>query len=140
MKKAVTIAAGAALPALALAQTIDSVFVKVLTLINYLTIIVVALSVLAFFWGLFLFITKAGEEKSEGRHIMIWGILALFVMMSVWGLVSVLGNTFGVSNTVAPNIPGIGGFSGSTYGAGGTGGTGVTGGVNVTGGINIPIR
>lgn len=139
MKKVVTAIAAAGLPVIALAQTVDAIFVKIMTLINYLTIIVVALSVLAFFWGLFKFITNAGEEKDEGRHIMIWGILALFVMLSVWGLVGVVGNTFGIQQGGAVNIPGISG----TYGGINTGGVnngGVSGGVNVSGGINIPIR
>ena len=42
------------------------------------------------------FILAAGSEegRKEGRNIMIWGIIALFVIVSVWGLVQVLNNTF----------------------------------------------
>lgn len=138
MKKVATLTVASALPIIAFAQTVDTIFSKIITLINYLTIIVVALSVLAFFWGLFKFITRAGEDKEEGRHIMIWGILALFVMLSVWGLVGVVGNTFGIQQGGAVNIPGVGG----SYGGVNTGtvNSGASGGINVSGGINIPIR
>jgi hypothetical protein len=67
--------------------------------------IVVALGLLAFFWGLVMFIFGAEEKKSEGRHIMIWGLVALFVMVSVWGLVRFIGNALGVNEvggSVAP--------------------------------------
>ena len=71
------------------------------TLIGTATPIVVALALLGFFWGLAIYIFNAGDEKkkSEGRNIMIWGVLALFVMLSVFGIIGVLQSTFGVQNT-----------------------------------------
>jgi hypothetical protein len=59
-------------------------------LVNSLVLLVIALAVLAFFWGLAKFIFNvSGDEKSveEGKRIMIWGIIALFVMVSVWGII-----------------------------------------------------
>lgn len=59
-------------------------------LVNSLVVLVIALAVLAFFWGLAKFIFNvSGDEKSveEGKRIMIWGIIALFVMVSVWGII-----------------------------------------------------
>ncbi len=43
---------------------------------------------------------NAGDEtaRTEARNIMIWGIIALFVMVSVWGLVNVLDDTFGLDD------------------------------------------
>ena len=38
---------------------------------------------------------------------MIYGIIALFVMVSVWGLVNVLSGTFGFTKTEAPTLPGL---------------------------------
>ena len=64
--------------------------------IGTLTPIVVALALLFFFWGLAKYILAAGDEskKAEGRSTMIWGVIALFVIVSVWGLVQVLQQTF----------------------------------------------
>jgi hypothetical protein len=62
--------------------------------------IVVALGLLGFFFGLAKFIFSAGdpEKQKEGRQIMIWGVVALFVMVSVWGLVKFVGNALNVDS------------------------------------------
>ena len=97
MKKiAISIAALLA-PALALAaETLTNFAETIGNVIATLTPIVVALALLFFFWGLAKYILSAGDEakQTEGRSIMIWGIIALFVMVSVWGLVQVLQQTF----------------------------------------------
>ena len=68
---------------------------------------VLALALLFFFWGLAIFILNAGNEeaRARGRSIMIWGIVALFVIVSVWGLVNVLGGLTGVPQSTAPTAP-----------------------------------
>jgi hypothetical protein len=56
--------------------------------INPLLYIVAGLALLAFFWGLVKFISRAGDDKShaEGKNLMVWGLIALFVMVSVYGI------------------------------------------------------
>ena len=63
-------------------------------------IIAIGLAIVFFFWGLAKYILNAGDEekKKEGRNIMIWGVIALFIMVSIWGIVSVLADTFGVDS------------------------------------------
>jgi len=59
-------------------------------LINPLIGITVAIALLAFLWGLARFIFRlGGDEKAveEGKRIMKWGLIALFVMVSVWGII-----------------------------------------------------
>lgn len=86
-------------------------------LINLATPIVVALALLYFFWGLATYILNASneEKKKDGRNIMIWGILALFIMVSVWGIINVVRDTFQLNNNNI-NVPGIeiNGSGGST--------------------------
>ena len=54
------------------------------------------LATVIFLWGVIQYITAGGEEEKikSGRTYMLWGIIALFVMIAVWGLVAVLENTF----------------------------------------------
>jgi hypothetical protein len=69
-------------------------------LLNPLTVIVASMSLLVFFWGLAKFILVSGDEKAldEGKQLMFWGVIALFVMVSIWGIVNLLsGDIFGVS-------------------------------------------
>ena len=64
-----------------------------------------AVAVLVFIYGVVKFIsTEESAEKESGRQFMIWGIVALAVMFSVWGLVKILGSTFGVTNII-PQLP-----------------------------------
>lgn len=69
-------------------------------IINTALPIIVGLAVLFFFWGLAKYILNAGDEekKAEGRNIMIWGIITLFIMISVWGLVHLLVDTFSLGD------------------------------------------
>src|SRR4051812_36195463 len=86
-------------PALASAQqlgNLSTLLRSVGNLVNLALPIVVGIALLGFFWGLAMFIFSGGEEKEKGKNIMIWGVVALFVMMSVWGLVRFIGSALGV--------------------------------------------
>ena len=75
--------------------------------------IMFALAIIYFFWGIIQFIRGAGDPKkaSEGKSIMIYGVIAIAVMVSVYGLVTWLQDTLGLSNSatiVLPTVPGLG--------------------------------
>lgn len=53
-----------------------------------------SLALLYFFWGVAKYIRSEGEGKDDGKRIMIWGVVALFVISSVWGLVYFLADEF----------------------------------------------
>ena len=78
------------------ADNIDQ-FISTLTDIVALIIpVVVALAFLYFLWGLSKFILHADDEseRAKGKSIMVWGIVALFVIVTVWGIIAVLQSTF----------------------------------------------
>jgi len=65
--------------------------------------LVFALALIVFIWGLFqsFIIGGANEEKrAEGKQLMMWGIIAFAVMVSVWGLVNILTGTLDLDTTV----------------------------------------
>lgn len=88
--------------------TLSNVLLTFSNLINIAIPIVLALAVLYFFWGLAQYVLNSAneEKKEEGRTIMIYGIIALFVMVSVWGLIRMLQTTFNVGDQ-NPIIPGV---------------------------------
>lgn len=106
-----------AAPAVSLAACNDSqglcmVLGKFGDLIQTVTPIVVALALLAFFWGLAMYMLNLGTEgdkdKKKGRDLMMYGVLTLFVIVSVWGLVQILQATFlpnGTNTGSAPPVP-----------------------------------
>jgi hypothetical protein len=72
--------------------------------------IVVTLALLFFFWNIIKFILALGrgeDSKTAGRSALFWGIVALFVMVSVWGIVGLLGEIFGVGQGGTMEVPGI---------------------------------
>ena len=103
----------AALPWLALAQSsvdfgwIQSLIASIGTLVSMLIPVVIAIGLLFFIWGLVVYIMASGDEaaKEEGKRKMIWGIIALFVIVAVWGLVALLGELVGVGQGTTLTTP-----------------------------------
>lgn len=69
--------------------------------ISVLIPIAFAAILLFFFWGLAKYMFGDAEDKEKGRNLMIWGVIALFVAASIWGLVAFLRDVFGVTDEVA---------------------------------------
>lgn len=68
--------------------------------------LIFAMAVAMFLWGVVQFTIKDSEEaKDKGRNLMVWGIIALTVMMGVWGLVGIVGSTFRLNTTILPSLP-----------------------------------
>ena len=114
MKK-VIIAALTFAPVLASAQSLGNLetFIRsVGRLVNLALPIVVGIALLGFFWGLAKFIFSQGNEesKADGKKMMIWGIVALFVMVSVWGLVNFIGQAFNIQSGGSAPVPRVQGL------------------------------
>lgn len=71
--------------------------------------LVFTLALLYFFYGVGKYIWSEGQGKADGRSIMIWGVVALTVMTTIWGLVSFIGTEFGLENQGDISVPNIGG-------------------------------
>ncbi|MBI2610199.1 hypothetical protein HYW53_03410 [Candidatus Giovannonibacteria bacterium] len=50
------------------------------------------IATIVFLWGVVLYITAAGSEdkNKKGHKYIIWGLVGLFVMVAVWGLVRLI--------------------------------------------------
>ena len=63
------------------------------------------LGVVAFFvfiLGIAKFIKSAGNEKEigESKNLIIWGIIGLFILVTIWGIISFTKNEFGFGEGV----------------------------------------
>ena len=92
--------------------TIVYMVCQVTTIVTSLVPILMALGVIYFIYGVATYVIAAdAEAQKAGRERMIFGIIGLVVIVAIWGLVSVLTSTFGIStDTVTPGLPGIPGF------------------------------
>ena len=94
----------ALVPAFAFAQgnlpltNLGSFVVGLRALMDAVVPILIGLAIIAFLWGALKFVFNADDEgkRSEGKMFMIYGIIGIAVMVSVWGLVGFLQGTFGI--------------------------------------------
>jgi len=73
-----------------------------------LLILLASASLLVFIWGIAKFIWASGDEKKleEGKRLMFWGIIALFVMVSVWSIIQFFfSDVFGGYGVGLPFLP-----------------------------------
>jgi len=116
MKKIIKIS----LPTLLLISPTTFVFGQNPSLINFLISevervftnlvpVLVGLALLVFIWGLVLFIFNSGREDGveKGKRIMVWGVVALFTIISVWGIVYTIQDVFGVTTVLFQPAPQI---------------------------------
>ena len=92
-------------PVIASAQTLLNTLALVSTFLNSLVYLFITLAIVVFFWGLISYLLKDGQEgKAKGLQIMLMGIVTIFVMVSIWGIIRLLQSTFRVTST-EPVIP-----------------------------------
>jgi hypothetical protein len=86
-------------------SNLTEIFRVVGTLVNASIGILVTLALATFFWGLVRYLFHLGGEKGaeQGKHLMIYGVVALFVMVSVWGLVAFIQNFFNINPNSGAN-------------------------------------
>jgi hypothetical protein len=90
-----------------MAQTFASIADSIKETLLLLVPILFILATIVFIWGIILYITSGGNEerRKEGRNFIIYGLIGLFVMVAVWGLVVVIADIF-----FPGGIPGPPGF------------------------------
>jgi Ni,Fe-hydrogenase I cytochrome b subunit len=93
----------------ACANTICQVASTFLYIINFILVpLLFAVAFIVFLWGVFrAYIWSGGDpgEVTKGHQLILWGIIGFVVMISLWGLVNVVANTFGLTGYVAPPLP-----------------------------------
>lgn len=106
MKKIALIIGALALPLVSSAQleNVEGLATSVGNIIDTLIPIVFTLALLVFFWGLVKYIFGAEHDKEAAKKTMLWGVVALFVMSAVWGLVNFLGEAVGIDQEAAPDV------------------------------------
>ncbi len=91
------------------ASNICQVASTILFIINSVLVpVIFALAFIVFLWGIFkTYIWSGGDDAAvkQGHQLILWGIIGFVVMISLWGLVNVVANTFGLAGVVAPRTP-----------------------------------
>lgn len=79
---------------------------RITAIIRLLLPFIIALAILVILWGILIYLTQAGseEKRKEAIGYVVWGIISLFVMVSIWGLVNVLIFTFNFERHLSPRL------------------------------------
>ena len=75
-------------------------------ILNPLIVLGFAIALLYFFYGVFTFVLNAGDEKGRelGKRSIVWGLVGMFIMVSVFGIVRVILKTFSIPTSNSPYV------------------------------------
>ena len=84
-------------------ETVEELVDFLVFLMDNIVVILILCAIVLYFWGITQNINKFGESGGAGadkmRAYFFWGIIILFVMVSVWGILRILENSlFGGSS------------------------------------------
>ena len=69
----------------------------ILSIVNFVLVpILMAIALLTFFWGVYKYFILGADsdgDREKGRQFVLWGIIGFAVIVSVWGLVWIVGGT-----------------------------------------------
>ncbi len=67
-------------------------------ILNPLILLGFAVAVIVFFWGIVQFIRTetADAGREEGKSKIFWGLFGIFIMISAYGIINLILNTFGI--------------------------------------------
>jgi hypothetical protein len=111
-----TIAALAFLPLAAFAQPLGDIgdfFIEILNFVNNILIpLVIGIALLVFIYGLYKFFILGGgddDSRKEGRQLMLYSILAFFLMVTIFAIVDLLARGTGLDgdSEIVDDVPGV---------------------------------
>ena len=88
--------------------TLKDIFLFFANLISRAIIpLLFAAALVIFIWGVIQYMMSANDQtkREEGKKFIMWGIVSLFVMTAIWGILSILAGTFGGVEFVIPQLP-----------------------------------
>lgn len=69
-------------------------------LINPALFLLLAVAVIVFIYGIIEMMAGAANDKKreDGRRHLMWGIIGLFIMLGVWGVISIIKDSVSLLN------------------------------------------
>lgn len=124
-------------PVIAFAQvkTLATVISIIIGYFNQVLFLLVGLAVVIFVYYIIQYFIRPNEDRTNAGQYVMYSLIGFFVILSLWGLVNILQNTFGLQNEA--NRPASWtSFKGLFPASGGTGASGAGGGFQVPSGAS----
>ena len=88
---------------------VEYIAIKAIFFINSIAVpLLIAVAFIVFLYGVFkAYILSHGDqgEVQQGHQFVLWGVVGFAVMISLWGLVNIVANTFGLQYQGGPMQP-----------------------------------
>ena len=84
------------------ADTLNDIEEAALDVLNAIIPLFITLAVVFFLWSVLKYVNSGdnAEKRTQARALMIHGIIAIFVMISLWGFVNILVDTLNLKESV----------------------------------------
>lgn len=77
-------------------RTATTVIQEITRTIGNLMFVIIALTLVVFLWGIVMYVIKDSEiDKAKAIKYMTNGLISLFVMLAIWGLVYIIDSFIG---------------------------------------------
>ena len=75
---------------------ITNLIFRINAILNTIVPFLVGIAVFIVMWGIFGYISHSAEEekRQEARQFILWGVIFIFCMLSIWGFVNIMDNSF----------------------------------------------
>jgi hypothetical protein len=95
------------LPSFAFAQlntvntkpTVATLIDYIISYANRILVLMIGIAVVMFVWYVIQYFIKPDADRKEGGNYIMYSLIGFFVVLSFWGLVNILQNTFGLNNS-----------------------------------------
>lgn len=83
------------------ANTLCSLIDSIIGYLNQILFLLIGLAVVVFVWYVFKYFIQPNEDRKQAGMYVMYSVIGFFVILSMWGLVNILQNTFGLGNAGA---------------------------------------
>lgn len=95
----------APIAAFAAYDNITPIFQNVKIALDVVVPIAITLALIYFIWQVIQYVIAADEEgKTDARKKMLYGVVGLFVIIAIWGLVNFIATYLGINPTTNPIV------------------------------------
>jgi glucan phosphoethanolaminetransferase (alkaline phosphatase superfamily) len=88
------------LPVVAFAETktLLTIIQQITTYFNYILVLLMGFAIVMFVWYVIKYFILSNEDHKEAGMYVMYSVIGFFVILSMWGIVNILQNTFGLQN------------------------------------------
>ncbi|MFO0718813.1 MAG: hypothetical protein U0522_02190 [Candidatus Paceibacterota bacterium] len=80
-------------------MTINTLLNKIISVIlQPIVVLMFVVALMVFFWGIVQFINTSNTDdgREKGKRNILWGVVGMFIMFSVYGIIHIILQTFGI--------------------------------------------